>query len=75
MKLLHFPVVLEQDEDGMYVASVPTLKGCLTQGASVDEAMANIREAIELALEVRGVQEESSRSKFIGLREVEICLP
>jgi predicted RNase H-like HicB family nuclease len=45
-------VVIERDEEGYYVASVPQLQGCHTQGKSRDEAMERIREAIELCLEV-----------------------
>lgn len=43
-----FNVVIEQDEDGYYVASVPTLPGCHTQARSLDELMLRIQEAIEL---------------------------
>jgi predicted RNase H-like HicB family nuclease len=43
-----YPVILEQEDDGGYVASVPALPGCVSQGDSRDEAIANIREAIRL---------------------------
>ena len=45
-------VVVEQDESGYYVAEVPALPGCLSQGKTHDEAIANIKEAIEGWLEV-----------------------
>lgn len=45
-------VILEQDEDGYFVAEVPALPGCLSQGKTREEALANIREAIEGWLEV-----------------------
>jgi predicted RNase H-like HicB family nuclease len=45
-------VVVERDETGYYVAEVPALPGCLSQGKTRDEALANIREAIEGWLEV-----------------------
>jgi predicted RNase H-like HicB family nuclease len=48
-----FTVVIEQDEDGLFVATCPALQGCYTQGQTYEEAMANIREAIELHLEAR----------------------
>ena len=44
-------MVLEQEQDGGYVASVPTLPGCVSQGDTREAALANIREAIELYLD------------------------
>ncbi len=46
-----FKIVLEPSEDGGYTALVPALPGCISEGDSVEEAMANIHEAIELYLE------------------------
>ena len=46
-----FDVVVERDEEGFYVASVPALYGCHTQAKSLDESNQRIREAIELCLE------------------------
>jgi predicted RNase H-like HicB family nuclease len=52
MKVYDFKVLLEPDkDDGGYVVSCPALPGCYTQGDTVDEAMANIKEAILLCLE------------------------
>ena len=48
---LDFKVLLEPDEDGGYVVVCPSLQGCYSQGETVEEALANIREAIELCLE------------------------
>jgi len=45
-------VVIEKDEDGYFVAEVPALPGCLSQGKSKKEALENIKEAIEGWLEV-----------------------
>lgn len=44
---MKYTVVLEKDEDGIYVATVPALPGCISDGHTVEGAMANIREAIE----------------------------
>ena len=44
-------ILIEKGEDGYFVASVPSLKGCWSQGKTREEALANIREAIELYLE------------------------
>jgi len=46
-----FSVIIEKDEDGYYVASVPTLRGCHTQAKSLDLLMERVQEAIELCLE------------------------
>ena len=46
-----YSFVIEQDEDGIYVASCPALPGCITQGATLDEVQANVREALELYVE------------------------
>ncbi|MBI2844225.1 MAG: type II toxin-antitoxin system HicB family antitoxin [Armatimonadetes bacterium] len=46
-----FKIVLEPSDEGGYTAIVPSLPGCISEGESVDEAMQNIREAIELYLE------------------------
>jgi predicted RNase H-like HicB family nuclease len=48
-----YTVIVEQDEDGLYVASVPALQGCYTQGETYQEAMDNIKDAIKLHLEAR----------------------
>lgn len=63
-----FNVVIEKDEDGYYVASVPALRGCHTQAKSLDVLMKRIREAIELCLEV----EEPTTSEFVGVQRVAV---
>ncbi len=49
--LVRYTVVLEQEDDGGYVVSVPALPGCVTQGDTRDEALANVREAIKVYME------------------------
>jgi predicted RNase H-like HicB family nuclease len=49
---LEFSVVIEKDQDGYFVASVPALRGCHTQAKSLDMLMERIKEAIALCLEV-----------------------
>jgi predicted RNase H-like HicB family nuclease len=48
---MRFRILVEQDEDGVFVATVPTLPGCVSQGGTRQEAVANVREAIEGYLE------------------------
>lgn len=70
-----FHVLIEQDEDGGFVGRVPELQGCLSQGDTLDELMRNIKEAIELCLEVE-LQEEQSipvdHIKFVGVQEITV---
>lgn len=65
----HFPVILEQDEDGVYIASCPMFRGCRSYGATVDEALENVREAIELCLEDESFEDSN---RFVGVHELEI---
>ncbi|MEO1076296.1 MAG: type II toxin-antitoxin system HicB family antitoxin [Bacteroidota bacterium] len=66
-----FNVVIERDQEGYYVASVPSLPGCHTQARSLDTLMERIREAIEVCLEV---EEEAAESlDFVGVQKVSIA--
>jgi predicted RNase H-like HicB family nuclease len=70
-KMVHeFNVIIEKDEDGYFVASVPALRGCHTQAKSLDVLMKRIREAIELCLEV----EEPVSNTFVGVQRVAVTL-
>jgi predicted RNase H-like HicB family nuclease len=51
MEVINFPVILQSDETGGFIVDCPILEGCYSQGDTVDEALANIREAIELCIE------------------------
>ena len=44
-------IVLEPSEEGGYTATIPALPGCISEGDTVEEAIANVREALELYLE------------------------
>jgi len=65
-----FDVVVERDEGGYYVASVPALRGCHTQAKSLDKLMSRIQEAIQLCLEVEG--EPAEGLEFVGVQRVRI---
>jgi predicted RNase H-like HicB family nuclease len=69
-----FTMVIEQDEDGIYVASVPELKGCHTQAKTLDELRERIKEAIELYLEVESGIVEGVPLKFVGIQKVEVSV-
>lgn len=66
-----FDVVIERDEEGFYIASVPQLPGCHTQGRSLDEVTMRIREAIELCLEVEGAPLQNL--EFVGIQRITVA--
>jgi predicted RNase H-like HicB family nuclease len=69
---LTLPLFIEKDEDGFYVVECPILEGCYTQGKTIDEALKNIREVIEMILEEKEAQEilKSYRPSEMGLHTI-----
>ena len=67
-----FNVLIEEDEDGVLVASVPELPGCHTQAKTLDDLMVRIREAIELCLEEG--QGQNFVPKFVGFQRLSVDL-
>jgi predicted RNase H-like HicB family nuclease len=65
-----FSVIIERDEEGCYIGSVPALPGCHTQARSLDQLMERVREAIALCLEVQ--TEEMNGLDFIGVQRVSV---
>ncbi len=63
-----FTVLIEQDQDGYYVASVPSLKSCYTQAKSLTALYPRIKEVIELCLE----EQKPDRSRFVALQQVQV---
>ena len=66
-----FTVVIEKDEDGYFIGTVPQIKGCHTQAKSLDELMTRIKEAVLLCLEAEGELEESEL-QFIGVQKIAV---
>ena len=66
----HYPVIVEQDADGAYIVECPVFQGCRSYGMTLDEALANIREAIEVCVD-EGV-EDASETVFVGVRDIEL---
>lgn len=64
----HFPALLTPDEDGGYVAECPIISGCISQGDTRAEALANLRDAIELCL-----QDPAVRAALAHVEDVEIA--
>lgn len=56
MPQFNFPIIIEKDEDGFFVASTPVISGCYTQGKTYKQALERIREAISLHLETRHIK-------------------
>ena len=66
-----FTIVAERDEDGLYVASVPLLQGCYTQGETYEEALENVKDAIRLHIEARRELDEPIPIE-VGIDEVRV---
>jgi predicted RNase H-like HicB family nuclease len=66
-----FTVVVERDEEGYYVASVPALAGCHTQARSLDELMERVREAVAVSLE-DGEGAAAPQLEFIGVQRISV---
>ncbi len=64
-----FPAIIEKDEDGMYIATVPSLRACHTQAKNLPTLLKRIKEVIILCLDV---EKTVPRLKFVGLQEIEI---
>jgi len=64
----NYTVYIEQDEDGVFVGSVPTLDGCYTQGSTLDELMRNLQEVVALCAKNAG----ETSSKFVGVQTIEV---
>jgi predicted RNase H-like HicB family nuclease len=65
----HLPLVVEKGEDGHYVVECPLFEGCYSQGKTIDEALRNIREVIDLVL-----QEETARETLRNYHAEEVSL-
>lgn len=70
MQPLKYSAVIERDEDGVYVASIPELPGCHSQARNLDELTSRIREAAELYLEV--ADGETEKREFVGIQIIEV---
>jgi predicted RNase H-like HicB family nuclease len=65
-----YTVLIEQDEDGMFVADVPGLRGCHTQARSMDELMDRVREVIHLCED--DTDPEAPRLRFVGVQRLTV---
>lgn len=77
MDTYRFQVLIEQDEDGYYVADVPALQGCHTQGKTFEQALENIKEVIAMCVqEMRedGQRIEPRYPEIIGIKTLEVAI-
>ena len=68
-------VIVEQDEDGVYVAECPALQGCYSQGDTFEEALKNVREVIQICLreaEDEGRPIETRYPEVVGIKTLDI---
>jgi predicted RNase H-like HicB family nuclease len=65
-----FTVLIEQDEEGYYVATVPALRGCHTQAKKLDTLMKRVREVVELCLEEQNG--EVGSLELVGVQQISV---
>ena len=65
-----FTVLIERDEDGFYVASVPALRGCHTQAKNLDTLMKRVREVVALCLQ--DSDSESAPLELVGIQQITV---
>ena len=69
MKVYDFSVLIEKDEDGYYVATVPALRSCYTQAKTLEELYPRIKEVVDLCLEE---EPEPPVMEFVALQRIEV---
>jgi len=68
---MRFTIIIEQDEDGIFVAECPAIPGCISQGKTEKEVLENIKDAIKQCLEVRA---EKGMPLTVAMREIEVMV-
>jgi predicted RNase H-like HicB family nuclease len=72
--ILHLPILVEQDEDNFYIVSCPVFKGCHSYGKTIDEALDNIKEVIEMCIDEVKDKQAWPANRFVGFREMQVPL-
>ena len=70
----HYPIVIEQDKDGVFIIECPAFEGCRSYGKTIDEALSNIKEAIQVCIDEIDIDDMDELSTFIGVRDIEVAL-
>lgn len=74
-KVLNYRVIIEQDEDGVFIASVPALQGCYTEGDTFEDALENAKDVVGLHIKARkakGLLPDDSYTEFVGIKNISI---
>lgn len=70
-KNISLPVIIELDEDNVFIVSCPFFKGCNSYGTTIDEAMSNLQEVIEMYIEESDFDIDKI-NKYVGIREINL---
>jgi predicted RNase H-like HicB family nuclease len=68
-KILHLPILVEQDEDNVYIVSCPVFRGCHSYGKTIDKALVNIRKVIDMCIDEEK-EKVSGINRFVDFREM-----
>ena len=76
MRTYRYQVVIEQDEDGVFVAEIPSIRACYAQGATFEEAVSNIRDVLRMCIEEMQARGEDvpPPTEVVGLKRVEVAV-
>ena len=69
----HYPIIIEQDNDGVFLVECPVFKGCRSYGYSLEEALQNMKEAIAVCIDEEPPVVEQVH--FVGVRDLEVVAP
>ncbi len=70
----HYPIIIEQDRNGVFIVDCPVFEGCHSYGDTIDEALNNISEAIQVCVEDIGQDQLDELPTFMGVRDLEVAL-
>ena len=74
INIIHLPILIEQDEDNIFIVSCPVFKACHSYGKTVDEAIDNIKEVITICIDEEKEKQPHIMNRFIGFRELQVPL-
>lgn len=72
MKNLHLTAYIEQDEDGVYIGSIPSLSSCYAQGETQEKMLENLSEVIQLCLRNADAVDEVEKHRFVGIQNLDL---